>query len=75
MTAGGGLVHSVKGLQKITKRFLGKKDSSFSWMCKTCRDLYIAKKIERLMMTVVGAKKDVAKMKKQQLETVERSEA
>ena len=62
--------------EKITKEefnVLGKKNSSFRWMCETCRDQDIGTKIERLLMTVVGVKKEITQMKEQLLETVERS--
>ena len=42
-------------------------------MCETCRDQDIGTKIERLLMTVVGVKKEITQMKEQLLETVERS--
>ena len=61
--------------EKITKEefnIFGKKNS-FRWMCETCRDQDIGTKIERLLMTVVGVKKEITQMKEQLLETVERS--
>ena len=44
-------------------------------MCETCRDQNIGTKIERLLMTVVGVKKELTQMEEQLLvlETVERS--
>ena len=42
-------------------------------MCETCRDQDIVTKIERLLITVVGVKKEITQMKEQLLETVERS--
>ena len=62
--------------EMITKEefnVLGKKNSSFRWMCETCRDQDIGTKIERLLMTVVEVKKEITQMKEQLLETVERS--
>ena len=42
-------------------------------MCETCRDQDIGTNIERLLITVVGVKKEITQMKEQLLETVERS--
>ena len=42
-------------------------------MCETCRDQDIGTKIERLLITVVGVKKEITQMKEQLLGTVERS--
>ena len=62
--------------EKITEEefnVFGKKNSSFRWMCETCRDQDIGTEIERLLMTVVGVKMEITQMKEQLLETVERS--
>ena len=61
-----------KDNKRRVQRFWEEK-LSFRWMCETCRDQDIGKKIERLLMTVVGVKMEITQMKEQLLETVERS--
>ena len=59
--------------EKIT--FFGKKGSIFRWMCDTWRngETKTLEKIGRLLITVVGVIKEITQMKKQLLETFERS--
>ena len=46
MSKSGGLMPSMKGLQKMNKGFW-EEILSFSWICETCIDQEIGKNIER----------------------------